>query len=57
MCFLLNGGGEEGEDRETQYLTRIESEGAVEVCPVKWEWRGAGSCGHRTDIVPVLKFL
>lgn len=45
------------EDRETQYLTRIESEGAVEVCPVKQGWRGACSCGHGTDSVPALKFL
>lgn len=55
MCFLLNGGGG-GEDRETQSLTRIESEGAVEFCPVTWEWRGACSSGHRTDIIPGLKF-
>lgn len=51
----MGGGG--GEDRETQYLTRIRSEGAVEVCPVKQEWRDACSCGHRTDTVPALKFL
>lgn len=45
------------EDRETQCLTRIESEGPLEVCPIQQGWRGACSCGHGTDIVPALKFL